>query len=260
MARIRSATMQHLVGRALIGGLCVAAAVAIFALLGGQFDETHARVIGTAFGFSVFAAFAGAGDALRSSSDERYAAVGAATLGVSVVAFVLLLIPIWLATDDEIAWQAWGVAAVLSLCGSHASLVLRGVRPNDTPRIGALVTVSIACAVIVTLFAVLAIVELFDDVDEGWGRAAAVVLVILLLTTALPPLMRRFGGAAPAAAASAPRGAPSSPKPDAGAPLSVGALADEVAAAADRLEQVEGTADVRREAAALRELAERARG
>ena len=246
MARIRSVTVQHLVGRALIGGLCVAAAVAIFALLGGEFGDTHARVIGTAFGFSVFAAFAGAGDALRSSREAGHAAVGTATFGISVAAFVLLLIPVWGAEDEEVAWQVWGVAAVLSLCGSHASLVLRGTRPDDTPRIRVLVTLSIACAVTVTVFAVLAIVELFDDVDEGWGRAAAVVLVILLLTTALPPLMRRFGRAQPAAApASEPRAQAS--------------LADEIEQVADRLERIEGEADARREAAALRDLAERAR-
>lgn len=242
-------------GRALIGGLCVAAAAAIFALLAGDFDETHARVIGTALGFSIFAAFAGAGDALRSRDGEAYRAIGTATFAVSIVAFVLLLIPVWIEEDGETAWEVWGVAAVLSLCGSHVSLVLRGERDTDTPQIRALVLGSIVAAVIVTTFAVLAIAQALDSVDEGWDRVVAVILVLLLLATALPPLMRRFGGAPPSDAARPREGA----RP-ADAPLTPRALADELAEAADRLERIEGRADARREAERLRDLAARARG
>ena len=240
--------MQHLVGRALIAGLCAAGFVAIVALATGEFDDTHLRVIGTAFGFSVFAAFAGAGDALRDRADGGLATIGAATLGVSIAAFVLLLIPLWVAEDDDAAWQAWGVAAVLSLCGSHVSLVLRGARDDDTPAIRTLVTVSLGAAVLLTLFAVLAIAEAFDDVGEGWGRLAAVLLVILLLATALPPLLRRFA-VEPAPARAERPAAPTTAPPS---------LADELVAAADRIERIEGRADARREAERLRELATRA--
>ncbi|HEV2815485.1 MAG TPA: hypothetical protein VGW10_19665, partial [Solirubrobacteraceae bacterium] len=222
--------MQHLVGRALIAGLCVAAFVAIFALIGsGEFDETHARVIGTALGFSIFSAFAGAGDALRSRTSGWQEAVGVATVAVSLVAFALLLIPVWGAEDEEGAWQVWGIAAVLSICGSHASLVLRGLRPDDTPRTVALVWGSLITGLIVTAFAVLAIAELFDDVDESWGRAIAVILVLLLLSTALPPLIRRFGEAPPRAAGPERAGGAASLR-GAGAPRTseAAALADEI--------------------------------
>jgi hypothetical protein len=258
--------VQHLVGKALIAGLCGAAFVACFALLGDDFDEGHARVIGTSLGFSVFTAFAGAGDALRARCDGWREVVGTATLGAAVLAFVLLLAAIWIDIDSAGLWQAWGITALLALCGSHASLVLRAERPTDTPMIGALVIASIATACINTAIGVMAIAELFEDVDEGWGRVAAIVLILWLLFTALPPLMRRFGEAAPAAERDGARHAAPAAEPDPerdGArrePFTLRALADEVADAADRLERIEGKADAKREAATLRDLATRARG
>jgi hypothetical protein len=233
--------VQHLVGRALVAGLCVAALAAIVALLAGEFDDTHGRVIGTALGFSVFAAFAGAGDALRTRAQGAREIVGAATLAVSVLAFALLLIPVWIDDDGDTAWQVWGIAAVLALGGSHASLVLRGARDGDTTGIRALVATSLGGAAIVTAIAVVAIAGAFDDVDEGWGRLSAALLVIVVLATALPPLLRRLAGSA-------------SPAPAAERPF-----ADEIAAVADRLDELDQGPEVEREAARLRELAARVR-
>jgi hypothetical protein len=51
--------------RALIAGLCVAAAAAIAALLTGDFSDTHARIVGTSLGFSFFTGLGAAGDSLR---------------------------------------------------------------------------------------------------------------------------------------------------------------------------------------------------
>jgi hypothetical protein len=247
--------VRHLVGRALIGGLCVAAAAAIVALLGGEFDDTHARVVATALGFSVFAACAGAGDALRERRAGWPESLGAATAGLSGLAFAALVGAVWAGDEDDVLWRVFGILAVLALCGSHASLVLRGARDGDAPAVRALVQASIGLAVIVTAIAVLAIAEAFGDVDEAWGRVAASLLVALLLTTALPPLLRRFG-----APASPQREAPEGTRGEApaGARGPLGDLAAEIRRAADRLDALDAPPEVAREAARLRELAARA--
>jgi hypothetical protein len=104
-----------------------------------------------------------------------------------------------------------------------------------------LVWVSIACMAFDAMVGNLAIAEVFDDVDDGFLRLLGVVLVVMLLTTALPPLLRRLARR-PAPADAFGR------RPE---------LADEIMAVAQRLERP--SVDTGREAAALRELAERAR-
>jgi hypothetical protein len=229
--------------RALIGGLCVAAAAAITALLQGDFDETHWRIVGTSLGFSLFTAFGGAGDALRRQARDWRRFAGAATTALAGMSFALLVIGLWADIAEDMFWQVWGAVALISLCGSHASLVLRAQRPDDSPLVGALVWISIATATFDTLAGVLALLEAVEDAPDGVVRLLGVVLVVMLLSTALPPIMRRLGGPAPADAF--------------GHRLTMRELADEINSVAGRLE---ASGDVRREAAELRRLAERARG
>ena len=245
------------VGRAFIAGLCAAAVAAIAALVTGDLGDTELRIIGMSIGFSVFAATAGAGEALRSRARGARRRVGTAAIAASIAAYGLLVAVLWSPEfESEWLWQAFGIAAVLALCASHASLVLRSARHDDTRSVRALVSISIAAATVDTALAVLTIAEAFDDVAGAWVQFGAVVLVVMLLTTALPPLLRRFGpgagGRRPATDAFG--------RADAAGALSLGALAEELADAAGRLERLDGSADVRREAAALRELAARARG
>jgi hypothetical protein len=56
--------MRRVAVGALIAGLCLAAATAIAALVTGEFDDTHARVIGSSLGFGVFSALGAAGAGL----------------------------------------------------------------------------------------------------------------------------------------------------------------------------------------------------
>jgi hypothetical protein len=230
--------------RALIAGLCVAAAAAIAALLGGDFDDTHWRVVGTSLGFSLFTAFGGAGDALRRQTRGRRVLLGAATTAMAGLAFALLVAACWIDDDSEALWRAWGTTAFLALWGSHASLVLRARRRGDSTLVTILVATSIVTATFDTATAVLAVTGAVDDVSDGVARLIGVVLVITLLSTALPPIMRRLDrGPAPADAF--------------GQRLTMGELAEEITSVAGRLER---SGDACREAAELRRLAERARG
>lgn len=223
-------------------GLCLAAAVAIFALLSGSFDDTDLRLMAASLGFAVFSATGGAGEGLRRRRDES--PLGLATVIASGVAFVLLLAV--LAIDDSLELvRAWGIAGLLALAGSHASLVLRAARPTDTPATRNLVTASVALGALDALLAILAIAGAIDVGDAG-ARAGAVVVVLLLLTTALPPLLRRTARSVPE---------PAAPALAASAEGRTARLAAEVLAAADRLEPHADTAQFRHEVGRLRQLA-----
>jgi hypothetical protein len=226
-----------LLRKALVAGFCLAALSAILALLQGDFDDAHWKVVATSLAFSMAAATAAAGDALRAVARDRLQLlVGVGAIVASGAAFLLLLIGLWF-DGDEAVWRSCGVAALLALCGSHAALLLRSRRRADTGLITALIATSIATATFDTLVGAVAVLGIVDDVDDDFVRLVAVALVVMLLTTVLVPLLRRVG-----------------PVPAQG-PADEEGLADELSAIAQRLEALEGPLAVHREAQALRELA-----
>jgi hypothetical protein len=246
--------VRRLAVRALVAGLCVAAATAIAALASGDFDDTHWRVIATSLGFSVFSALGASGNALWRQADDWRVGFGATTAAAALIAFVSLILVVWL-DDTEALWRAFGVSGLLALWGSHASLVLRVQRRDDPPLLSALVWTSLVTAAFDMLVADVAILAIVDDVSDGFVRLAAVVLVIMVLSTALPPLLRRTAAGQARAAPDAFGRRASSPEPK----LTMASLADELVAAASRLDASKTPADARREADRLRDLAARAR-
>jgi hypothetical protein len=241
------ATIRRLAGRGLVAGLCVAAFAAVVALLGGEFDDTEARVILTSIGFSVCSSLAGAGASARLGRSETARSLGLATIVLSVAAFVLLAIGLW--SDDwgsEGIWRSFGTAAVLAVAGAHAGAVLAARRETDSDTVRALSGLSVGLGGADTFGALLPIVGIVDGVDEAGAKLLGIGLVLLVLTTALPPILRRI--ARPAAA-----------RPSAAANPEA-ALADEVLAVADRLDVLNAgpgnrAPEIRAEVARLRRLA-----
>ncbi len=180
--------LRRLVGRALVGGLCVSGAVAVIALLSGSFDEIHWRVVGTSLGFSVFTCTAAAGAGLRDRSDERLRALGLATIAASIAALVTLIGGLWI-DDVDWLWQAFGVTGLAALWTSHASLMLGALRPADSPAVRRLSQVSAVTLGIETFAGVGAILGM--DVGEGINVLAALI-VVTVVTTVLAPLLRRM--------------------------------------------------------------------
>jgi hypothetical protein len=128
---------------ALIAGLCLAAAAAITALVGGDVDDTHARVIASSLGFGVFSALGAAGAELWRDARGWRRGIGGANTAAAFLAYALLIAALWLSNDEDAAWSAFGIAGLPALCGSHASLVLRARRRDDAPLVAALVWISI---------------------------------------------------------------------------------------------------------------------
>jgi hypothetical protein len=241
------AGLRRLAGWALVAGLCVSAAVAIVALLTDAWTDLSWKVVGTSLGVSVFTCTAATGAALRLRAAGWAQALGAATIGSSVAAFVTLAAALWLEGPDWL-WRAWGVAALAALWTSHASLMLRARRSDDSTAIARVTAVSVVTLGIDSAIGMLAVVGAFEDIDdtEPVERALAVLLVITLLSTALPPILRRLQRRD---AAATPGGAAF------GAPRRDGGLAGEVADVAARLEAMDLPAGARAEVERLRRLA-----
>jgi hypothetical protein len=232
----------RLLGWALVGSLCVAAATAIVALAGGSFDDTDWKVIGTSLSFAAYSALASSGASVRVKEHPAAPALGVATIAAASLGWALLLAEIWIDFDDETIVRACAVVTIAALAGSHASLVLRGTRAGDTAVISALVVASIALGVLDGTAGAVAIAANLDVTDAG-ERLMAVALVLLLLTTALPPVLRRMQPARPA---------PDWPEPRDG---SLERLAGAVVASTERIERLDDPAAVRAECRRLRELA-----
>jgi hypothetical protein len=242
-----TAKLRRVAGWALVAGLCISAAVAIIALLTGSWTDLSWKVVGTSLGFSVFTCTGAVGAALRLRSAEWAQALGAATIGSSAAALGLLVAALWV-EDVEALWRAWGVAGLAALWTSHAALMLRALRSDDSTAVRRLTAVSVVTLGIDTAIGMLAVVGALDDVDnEPVERGLAALLVITLLSTALPPLLRRLqprphGTATPATAAF-------------GAPRRAGGLAGEVEEIAARLDAMDLPQPARAEIDRLRQLA-----
>jgi hypothetical protein len=188
------AALRRAAGWAFVCGLCLAALVAIVALLSGSFDDTDERVIATSLGFSVFSSTGAAGTALRGRERPAAWAIGTMALVASVIAFMLLLVAVW-SEDLEGPWRAFGVAGLIALWSAHAALVAGASKPGDSAAIKALGAVAVGALAIDTTVGVLAVVGALDDVDaDGAGQVLAALLVLALLATVLPPILRRLNG------------------------------------------------------------------
>ena len=251
--------IRRTLGWVLVGSLCVAAATAIFAILSDSFDDTDWRVIGMSLGFAVFSSTGASGATLRVRTSESLRTLGLVTMGLSALAFLLLVVALW-SDDSESAWQWWGVTGLAAFSASHGSLVQGARRDTDSEAIRVIATASIVFSVLDSGVGMLAIAEAFEDVDEGFARFVGVVVILLVLTTALPPIMRRLQrpgepAAAPAAPARAERADTVEGRAPAPAPL-----ASEVITAVDRILALNSdpgnrAPEIRRECERLRELA-----
>jgi hypothetical protein len=195
--------IRQFAGRALVGGLCVAAAAAVLALLTGSFDDTDLNVIATSLGFAAASATGSTGAAARLRPSESLRLLGGGTLIASIAAFVLLVGGLW--TDlgrygDEDIWRAFGCVGVLALAGAHACLLLGSRRNSDSDLIRTITAASVGLSAVDTTAVILPLIEAVDEVGEGWARFFGATLVLLVLTSVLPPILRRMQPAAAPAA------------------------------------------------------------
>lgn len=241
-----SQNVRRAAGRALVGGLSVAALTASVALVTGDLDDTDARVIGTSVMFAVCSAVAAGGAALRVRGGVNEGVLGGICVIASAVTFVLFTAGIWSDFDEDWPWRVFGCAAIVALATSHASVVLGARRATDSPSVQSLAAASLVLGGLDAFFGGLAVSGIVDEVDEGLAELFGVLLIALVLTTALPPILRRVQEPGTRGSTEAPR--------------RIRGVSDEVLAIADRIETLNAdpgrrSPEIRRECERLRAAA-----
>lgn len=178
--------------RMLAAALCLAAAVAIWALIVGRFDDTSVRVLLTGL-IASFCTLGGLAGSAALSLESRIRRVGETTIGLSQLTFVLALALIWIpdASDGDTLTRALGVASVLALAGAHASLLLSRLSDLDTRAVHRLSQAAIACASSAALLVSGVFVVSDGPIASGIWRVVGVLVVLAVLNTLLVPLVRK---------------------------------------------------------------------
>lgn len=177
----------------LVGGPCVVALVAIFAVLSGDsIDGTTARVLGIALTLVLYSLLGLAGNRLRASA-EPWAWLGTLAMALCV-AGALTACALWLGLDGDSSEEALarmaGVFAIFAIATSHGSLLIH--RIDQRSEAGAAVRyATFACGLIV---AAIISSDLVDDSGANDERVEnkffAVVTILWVLGTVVSPLLR----------------------------------------------------------------------
>jgi hypothetical protein len=233
---VQQLPLGRIVLRILIGALCVAAAVACYAMLGGEFSDTDWKVIGTSTLFALASSMAAAGLSVR----ERAPALGGAGVATAAAAFVLVSLGMWVELDSELFWRVTGIVAIVALESAHVAFVWSRLRPTDPTSVARITRAAIGLAVVSAVMGIAPIAGLEGD-ETLYVEVLGVVLVGQLLCTVLAPLLRRLSAGAE--------------RPVIAVPTERESLATELTAVADRLERLGAGPQVDAECARLRRLA-----
>jgi hypothetical protein len=231
--------LGRIVLRILIGALCVAAVVASYALLGGEFSDTDWKVIGTSTLFALCSSMAAAGIAVR----ERSPLLGAGAVVAAAAAFLLVSFGMWVEVDGEGFWRVTAIIAVLALESAHVAFIWSRRRADDPPGVVRVTKAAVGLAVLSGAMGIAPIAGIASEgTDETlYFEILGVVLVGQLLCTVLAPLLRRLSAGAE--------------RPAVEVPTERERLALELTAVAERLERLGAGPQVQAECEQLRRLA-----
>jgi hypothetical protein len=174
---------------AVVGALCLTAAIAVVILLSGDFDDTSWRILATTSAVSFFGLLGVPVGMLL----ERGRAVALARAGgaLALAAFALTIAVIWHHWTNSVG-KTWGVVLTLAVAAAQAAAVEARRRDTDTPAISLIVVGSMLSGGILAGMGVLAILT---EIDDGtYYRALGAVAVIDVALLAIVAVLRRGAG------------------------------------------------------------------
>jgi hypothetical protein len=177
---------------AVVGALCLTAAVAVFVLLSDGFDDTSWRILATTSAISFFGLLAVPAGMLLERG--RAVVLARASAGLTPVTFVLTLVVVWRRWSDGVG-KTWGVLLTLSVATAQAAAVEARRRDTDTPTISGLVAGSMLTGSVLAAMGVAAILTEIDD-HTFYRVLGAIAVVDLLLITVAAVLRRGVGPSA----------------------------------------------------------------
>jgi hypothetical protein len=175
--------------RAVVGALCITAAIAVVVLLTGSFDDTSWRILASTSAVSFFGLLAApAGVLLERGHAVLLARASAALTGVS---FVLTLVLIWSDWSNALG-KTWGVLLTLAAAAAQAAAVESRRRDTDSATVSRLVAGSMLSGGVLAAMGVLAI--LAEIGDGGYYRLLGAVAIVDVLQIVLVAVLRRGSG------------------------------------------------------------------
>jgi hypothetical protein len=174
---------------AIVGALCLTAAIAVVVLLSGHFDQTSWRILGTTSAVSFFGLL---GVPVGMLLERGHAVLLARASGVlTSAAFVLTIAVIWRHWTDGVS-KTWAVVLTLAVAAAQAAVVEARRRDTDTPAISAVVGGSMLTG---AALAVMGIAAILTEIDDGtYYRGLGAVAVIDVLLLAIVAVLRRGVG------------------------------------------------------------------
>jgi hypothetical protein len=155
--------LGRVVLRIVIGAVCVAAAVASYALLGGEFSDTDWKVIGASTLFALASSLAAAGLGVR----ERSELLGDVTVVAATAAFVLVSFGMWVEVDGEGFWRVTAIVAIVALEAAHVAFVWSRLRPGDPPSVARITHVAMGLAVVSAAMGIAPIADRLERLGAG---------------------------------------------------------------------------------------------
>lgn len=175
---------------AIIGALCLTAAIAVVILLSGHFDETSWRILATTSAVSFFGLLGvPVGMLLERGRALLLARLSAA---LTLAAFALTLVVVWRHWTSGVG-RTWGVVLTLAVAAAQAAVVEARRRDTDTPAIVLLTAASMLTG---AALAVMGIAAILTEIEgDTYYRALGAVAVVDVLLLAVVAVLRRGPGA-----------------------------------------------------------------
>ena len=184
--------VRPLMLRVVIGSLIAAAAIAIFSIATGQFDDTSWRVLGTAALFAFFALFSWYDADVSAKRSARFALV---SFAVSVYLFVAGIVKIWEPDDAHNlnsgfpGFGGWVLLAIIARVALlHTHLVLNTEARLASPVIAVVTKVTLVLVVMLAVLLSLPVLFSAVELNGPYGRTVGVIAVLDALGTVLIPL------------------------------------------------------------------------
>ncbi len=175
--------------RVFLGFLGLTAVIAIVSVLGGEFGELQAKIIGSTF--TISAASICSMSCAAFIAGKNKSVIGLSGMGLAVVAALLLIAGIWPEISSETYWKTTASLGVSAIACAHGFLLILPNLGNGKKWVQTLSFLSIA------LLALMVIAAMWGDIGaEVYYRfMAAVGIVVGLETVSLPILMKLSKGA-----------------------------------------------------------------
>jgi hypothetical protein len=180
---------QKLLLRAVVGALCITAAIAVVVLLAGSFDETSGRILASTSAVSFFGLLAApAGVLLERGHAVLLARVSAA---LTAATFVLTFFLIWSDWSNDLG-KTWGVLLTLAAAAAQAAAVESRRRDSDSTAIARLMAGSMLTGSVLAALGVVAILAEIDD--SSYYRLLGAVAIVDVLAIVVVAVLRRGSG------------------------------------------------------------------